>query len=242
MVFQDPSDSLDPLMTVQQIVVEPLLIQRGRAPGGYRREAEELMASVGLNANLLDRRPAQLSGGQRQRVAIARALSTHPDLIVCDEAASALDMSARGQILNLLADLREERGLAYLYISHDLSLVRHVCDRVAVMYAGEIVELADVEDLFRSPQHPYTQQLLASVPSPDPEPVRAASAVRQASAAGEASPAGPQVVGCPYVPRCRRADDTCVNVKPPLRIVAGLHWAACHRPGPDARYQEVPGP
>jgi peptide/nickel transport system ATP-binding protein len=229
MVFQDPADSLNPMMSVQQVVTEPIAIQRGRSRTKYREEAETLLDSVGLPPEFLTRRPSQLSGGQRQRVAIARALSTEPELIVCDEAVSALDMSARGQILNLLADLGEQRGLAYLYISHDLSLVRHVCDRVAVMHAGEIVEIAPVEDLFRFPQHPYTQLLLDSVPSPDPVFER----TRRRPFPGVDGPDGTGIdVGCPFRWRCPRAQEVCAKIDPPLEDVRPDHAAACHFPGP----------
>lgn len=229
MVFQDPSDSLDPMMTAQDIITEPIAILRGRSPTGYRDEAEMLVNSVGLPVELLNRRPAQLSGGQRQRVAIGRALATEPEFIVCDEAVSSLDMSARGQILNLLADLREERSLAYLYISHDLSLVRHICDRAAVMHAGAVVEVASVEDLFRAPQHPYTQLLLESVPSPDPVLERN----KRSPFPGMDEPDRTEMrVGCLFRWRCPRAQEICAMVDPPLEDTGGQHFAACYFPGP----------
>ncbi len=168
MVFQDPGDSLDPLMTVQQIVAEPLVLLPGRQGKAARGRVPELLDLVGLGAEFSERRPLQLSGGQRQRVAIARAIATNPSLIVCDEAVSSLDVSVRAQILNLLMDLQRRLGLSYLFISHDLSTVRHVCDRVAVMYGGRFVEVADADEIFRSPRHPYTVALLSAVPIPDP--------------------------------------------------------------------------
>ena len=168
MVFQDPGDSLNPLMTVEQIVAEPLLLRDRREARRHRGRVPELLELVGLAADFGKRRPLQLSGGQRQRVAIARALATDPALVVCDEAVSSLDVSVRAQILNLLMDLQRRLGLSYLFISHDLSTVRHVCDRVAVMYGGRFVEVADADDIFTAPQHPYTVALLSAVPIPNP--------------------------------------------------------------------------
>ena len=180
MVFQDPGDSLDPLMTIEQIVAEPLVLLHRREGRKHRGRVPELLELVGLEADYGKRRPLQLSGGQRQRVAIARALATDPALIVCDEAVSSLDVSVRAQILNLLMALQRRLGLSYLFISHDLSTVRHVCDRVAVMYGGQFVEVADAADIFTAPQHPYTIALLSAVPIPDP--------VRRARAAPDPAP------------------------------------------------------
>ena len=167
MVFQDPGDSLNPLMRVDQIVAEPLTLL-GRSARSQAGRVGELLDLVGLREEHRRRRPGQLSGGQRQRVAIARALSTDPALLVCDEAVSSLDVSVRAQILNLLMELQRSLGLSYLFISHDLSVVRHVCDRVAVMYGGRFVEVADATQIFEAPQHPYTVALLSAVPIPDP--------------------------------------------------------------------------
>ena len=166
MVFQDPGDSLNPLMSIEQIVAEPLLLLHRREARTHRGRVPELLELVGLEADYGKRRPLQLSGGQRQRVAIARALATDPALIVCDEAVSSLDVSVRAQILNLLMDLQRRLDLSYLFISHDLSTVRHVCDRVAVMYGGQFVEVADADEIFTAPQHPYTIALLSAVPIP----------------------------------------------------------------------------
>ncbi len=168
MVFQDPGDSLDPMMTIDSIVAEPLYLLRGEARSGAAGRVPQLLELVGLEPSFGRRRPLQLSGGQRQRVAIARALATDPALVVCDEAVSSLDVSVRAQILNLLRELQDRLGLAYLFISHDLSTVRHVCDRVAVMYGGHFVEIAEADRIFRTPQHPYTIALLSAVPIPDP--------------------------------------------------------------------------
>ena len=183
-VFQDPTDSLDPMMSVARIVGEPLRLAPGGDQTAIRPRVDALLERVGLAAEHATRRPLELSGGQRQRVAIARALANEPTLLVLDEAVSSLDVSVRAQILNLLAELREAFGLSYLFISHDLSVVRHACDRVIVMRDGAFVEEADVETLFRQPTHPYTIELLAAVPEPDPEEGRRRLALRRSAPAG----------------------------------------------------------
>ena len=223
-VFQDPGDSLDPLMSIAQIVSEPLVLRDGGRASTYRTRVEELLDDVGLGASMADRRPLELSGGQRQRVAIARALSTRPKLIIADEAVASLDMSARGQILNLLADLQREHGFAYLHISHDLSMVRHVCDRVVVMYDGRVVESAPVDSLFESPRHPYTQALISAVPIPDPaaERNRSKLLLQTEAQAGEAATGG-----CPFRFRCPLARDRCVTERPEL-VGEDDHLVACH--------------
>jgi len=230
MVFQDPSDSLDPHFDVERIIAEPLVIVRRGRYRRYRGEVRDALNLVGLSTSVLHRRPDELSGGQRQRVAIARVLTTAPDLVIADEAVASLDMSARGQVLNLLADLQERTGLTMIHISHDLSLVRHICERVAVMHAGRIVELADTASLFKAPKHPYTAGLLSSVPVPDPvvQRSRARVAVR-----GDPPDTTERQVGCPYRSRCPRAQELCATEDPSLLEHRVGHFWACHFPVPD---------
>ena len=224
MVFQDPSDSLNPLMSLQDLIAEPIVLSRGGRSSAYRAEVERLLADVGLQPTMIDRRPMELSGGQRQRVAIARALSTEPRVIVADEAVASLDMSARGQILNLMADLRERTNFTYVHISHDLSMVRHVCDRVVVMYAGRVVEVSTVDELFASPRHPYTRALISSVPIPDP----AVEAHRSRVLLNvEAADAPLHDGGCAFRFRCPIAEDRCASELPGLAGPNG-HLSACH--------------
>ncbi len=224
-VFQDPYSSLNPRMTVGEIVGEPLLIHNIAADRPTRRrEVRELLELCGLPAALTERFPHEMSGGQRQRVGIARALALRPDFIVCDEAVSALDVSIQAQIVNLLEELRVELGLTYLFIGHDLSVVRHLCQRVAVMYLGRIVEMADSDPLFAEPLHPYTRGLLASVPVPDPviEQQRPEQPIK-----GELpSPLAPPP-GCVFHPRCPLAVDRCRQHSPALRELRAGHWVAC---------------
>ena len=229
MVFQDPGDSLDPLMTVEQIVAEPLLLLDRREARRHRGRVPELLELVGLDADFGKRRPLQLSGGQRQRVAIARALATDPALVVCDEAVSSLDVSVRAQILNLLMDLQRRLGLSYLFISHDLSTVRHVCDRVAVMYGGRFVEVADADDIFTAPQHPYTVALLSAVPIPNPALERERRRIRLE---GELPDLTSLVPGCIFASRCWKAQGRCRTEEPALTVRGGgtAHWSACHFP------------
>lgn len=223
MVFQDPYTSLDPRMTVLEIVGEPLIhgLKANRAQVESR--VKELMNVVGLNTRHINRYPHAFSGGQRQRIGIARALATNPSLIVADEPVSALDVSIQAQILNLLVELQERFGLAYLFVAHDLGVVEHISDRVAVMYVGQLVEHAKTEDLFAAPQHPYTEALLSAVPRPDPHRKMERILLR-----GEvANPADPPS-GCYFHPRCPYARDICSVEKPPLREVKPGHYAACH--------------
>jgi peptide/nickel transport system ATP-binding protein len=228
MVFQDPGDSLNPLMSVEQIVAEPLLLLDRREARRHRGRVPELLELVGLDADFGKRRPLQLSGGQRQRVAIARALATDPALVVCDEAVSSLDVSVRAQILNLLMDLQRRLGLSYLFISHDLSTVRHVCDRVAVMYGGRFVEVADADDIFNAPQHPYTVALLSAVPIPNPALERERRRIRLE---GELPDLTSQVPGCIFATRCWKAQDRCTTDQPELTERSGAaHRSACHFP------------
>lgn len=224
-IFQDPFSSLNPRMKIGEIITEPMRVHNIITDEEARRKrAVELLTTCGLKANFYDRYPHEMSGGQRQRVGIARALAMNPEFIICDEAVSALDVSIQAQVINLLEDLREEFGLTYLFISHDLSVVRHICHRVAVMYLGHMVELAACDELFDNPLHPYTQALLESVPIPDPdlEHGRAHKIIK-----GEIpSPMKPPP-GCVFHPRCPKAVDSCKKNFPEFREVKPGHWVAC---------------
>ena len=224
-IFQDPYSSLNPRMTIGEIVGEPLIIHLDKSERGeVSRRVRELLDVCGLSGRLAERYPHELSGGQRQRVGIARALALRPEFIVCDEAVSALDVSIQAQIISLLESLREEFGLTYLFIGHDLSVVRHICHRVAVMYLGKLVEIADCDALFDNPQHPYTQALLAAVPVPDPDIER--ERAHQVIGGEVPSPINPPA-GCVFHPRCPLAVEGCRQALPPLRQVGRDHWAAC---------------
>jgi oligopeptide/dipeptide ABC transporter ATP-binding protein len=230
-VFQDPMSSLNPRMTVRQTLMEPLTIN------GHTREAAgvrvtELLLKVGLDADHANRFPHEFSGGQRQRIGVARALALNPDFVVLDEPTSALDVSVQAQVLNLLKELQRDMGLTYLFISHDLGVIRHMCDEVAVMYLGRIVENGPVEKVFRDPQHPYTQALLSAVPIPDPE----LRAKRILLTGDVPSPVNPPAA-CRFHPRCPRAQlDVCAIVDPPLEEKRPGQLAACHFPGPPEKW------
>jgi oligopeptide/dipeptide ABC transporter ATP-binding protein len=226
-VFQDPVGSLDPRMSIGESVAEALEALEGRQDGAsVRGRVESVLAEVGLDPALAVRYPHQLSGGQCQRAAIARALVGRPKLLVCDEAVSALDVSVQAQIVNLLADLRRRHGLALLFISHNLAVVRHLCDEVAVLYRGRIVERASSAAIFAAPRHPYTRALLAAVPEPDPA-ARARSPAPELRAAVAAESVADE--GCAYRPRCPLADSDCRAQAPRLEDGGGGHFTACHR-------------
>ncbi|TAK29466.1 MAG: ATP-binding cassette domain-containing protein [Chloroflexota bacterium] len=226
MIFQNPYASLNPRMTAGSIISEPIEVH-GLAGGKARQErVQELLRVVGLNPYFAGRYPQEFSGGQRQRIGIARALAVQPDFIVCDEPVSALDVSIQAQIINLLEELQETFHLTYLFIAHDLSVVRHISDRVAVMYLGKIVELADCDNLYKEPQHPYTKALLSAVPIPDP--VAEEKRERMILTGDVPSPVNPPP-GCRFRQRCPLAFERCVEEEPEFMDGGDNHWVACHK-------------
>jgi peptide/nickel transport system ATP-binding protein len=227
MIFQDPFSSLNPRHSVGMIVGAPLRYQKVATEHGVRREVQSLLERVGLNPEHYNRYPHEFSGGQRQRIGIARALALRPKLIVCDEPVSALDVSVRAQVVNLLDDLQDDFGLTYVFIAHDLSVVQHLSDRVAVMYLGVIVELATSEELYSAPAHPYTKALLSAVPIPDPAAERKRE---QILLTGDLpSPVNPPA-GCRFRTRCWKAQDICRTTTPQLTGTSGGRQVACHFP------------
>ena len=225
-IFQDPYASLNPRLTVGDIIGEPLEVHRVEKSKKKRQErVQELLRLVGLNPYFINRYPHEFSGGQRQRIGVARALALQPKFIICDEPISALDVSIQAQVVNLLEKLQDEFGLTYLFIAHDLSMVRYISDRTAVMYLGKIVELAEREELYSHPLHPYTQALLSAVPVPDPVVERTRQ--RMILTGDVPSPANPPS-GCNFHPRCPLAQQVCQEEEPEWREVSPSHWVACH--------------
>lgn len=222
-IFQDPYASLNPRHTVEKIIGEPLFVHGMKSTEERKKRVRELLEVVGLSAYHATRYPHQFSGGQRQRIGIARALANNPKLIICDEPVSALDVSVQSQILNLMEDLRDEFNLTYIFIAHDLSVVKHISDRVGVMYLGRMVELADKDELYDNPKHPYTQALLSAVPDPDPD-IEKERIILQGDVP---SPANPPT-GCAFHTRCPAAIDICSKARPTFDPVSNHHFVACH--------------
>jgi len=222
-IFQDPYSSLNPRMTLEEIVAEPLRNHTRGSRGEIRDRVSFLMERVGLHPEQARRYPHEFSGGQRQRIGIARALALNPRVIICDEPVSALDVSIQAQVVNLLVKLQEEMGLSYLFIAHDLSVVEHISDRVAVMYLGKIVELAKDTDLYTSPKHPYTEALLSAVPIPDPKMKKQRMILQ-----GETPSPIHLPEGCRFSSRCSRRTNSCEEAEPEFKDLGGGHWVSCH--------------
>ena len=226
MVFQDPYSSLDPRMTVSDIIAEPLDIHKMYTDKAKRRERIlELMEYVGLNSEHASRYAHEFSGGQRQRIGIARSLAVEPEFIVCDEPVSALDVSIQAQVINMFDELQDKLGLTYLFIAHDLLVVRHISDRIAVMYLGKMVELADAKEIYDHPQHPYSKSLLSAVPVPDPKTARENKRI---VLSGDIPSPLNAPSGCPFRTRCVHATEKCAEAMPELREISPGHFAACH--------------
>jgi oligopeptide transport system ATP-binding protein len=225
LIFQDPYASLNPRMTAGDNIGEPLKVHHLAKGKEQKKEVAELLRVVGMNPNMADRFPHEFSGGQRQRIGIARALALKPALVVCDEPVSALDVSIQAQTINLLQELQEQFKLTYLFIAHDMAIVRHISDRVAVMYLGKIVEIASRADLYQNPLHPYTKALLSAVPIPDPEVEKQRQ--RIILTGDVPSPLAPPF-GCHFHPRCSMSIDVCKYAVPQLRNIGNDHWVACH--------------
>ena len=225
LIFQDPYASLDPRMKAGDVIGEPLMVHKIARGKKYREKVEELLRMVELEPRMAERYPHEFSGGQRQRIGIARALAVSPKFIVCDEPVSALDVSIQAQVIKLLMKLKDELNLTYLFIAHDLSVVRYISDRVAVMYLGKIMEITHSDEIYDNPLHPYTQALLSAVPIPDPAVDRKRKRILLTG--DVPSPINPPS-GCHFHPRCRLAEDICKNEEPELKDIGSEHWVACH--------------
>ncbi|MBQ8089071.1 MAG: ABC transporter ATP-binding protein [Clostridia bacterium] len=223
-IFQDPYSSLNPYMNVEEIVGESLDLKEKLPSGERRARIEEMLLRVGLDVDTMEKYPHEFSGGQRQRIGIARALVTHPDFVLCDEPISALDVSIQAQVVNLLEDLQADMGLTYLFVAHDLSMVRHISHRIAVMYAGHIVEISPSRELYRHPAHPYTEALLSAIPIPNPKRARSVTRIRL-----EGDPPDPvaEIRGCPFASRCPKRFARCTEERPELLPVSEDHLCAC---------------